>query len=307
MKRSFSLALVSLLVLGVTSPALHAVSGIGVAPGLQEVVLNEGDQEAVFETVVSNSSESAADFRISTVDFGALDESGGVAFLGRTGQETYAYSLSKWMSVDKTDITIPPGGTETIKATIKNSDDLGPGGHYGAIIVAAKQDAQLANDSVAMLPGASTLVLLKKIGGEVYDMQIDSVKTNTSLLRVPQSAALRFENKGNVHVVPRGTIELTDPFNTILARGVINEQSAFILPETHRVIDVPLQFSKQPWFPGRYSLATTWRYDGTEETKTVVSHHWYLGRLGIILIVILCLLIVLYLYSTYKKRPVTRN
>lgn len=290
----------------VPSP-VRAAKGIGIAPGFQEVELQQGDTEAQFEVTVSNSTDTKVDFRLSTIDFGALDESGGVAFLGRSGQETYNYTLSKWLQLDKTELSVGPGTTAVVKATIKNDDSLSPGGHYGAVLVTTKDVDQTQNDSVAMLPGASTLVLLKKYGGEKYNLHIDSIKANKSLINLPKSVNIRFQNQGNIHVVPRGTIELTGPLGVKHARGVINEASSFVLPDTFRQIDVPLTYNEQPWLPGRYTLRTTWRYDGTDQTQTHELHYWYLGRLGIGILIIISLAFVLYLYILYRRRPTTRN
>ena len=293
--------------LSVLPAPLYAAAGIGVSPGIKEITLAENESRTSFEVTVSNTTESPIDFRLSTIDFGALDESGGIAFLGRSGQEAYAYSLSEWMELDKTELTVTPNSSEAVKVTIQNNDALRPGGHYGAVLVTSRQDGQLSSESVATLPGASTLVLLKKTGGETYDLTLDNVKTNTSLLRVPNSAELRFENTGNVHVVPRGTIQLKSPFGKTIAQGTINEASSFVLPGSKRVISVPPRFSSQPWLPGRYTQEISWRHDGQESFETTITHHWYLGRIGVGILIILSLVIVLYLYIIYKKRPVTRN
>lgn len=301
----FTLLFISVIV-GNLSLA-SAVKGIGIAPGLKEIELHEEQRDVSFEVTVSNSTDSRADFRLSTVDFGALDESGGVAFVGRSGQEAYAYSLSQWMKLDRSNISVEPGKTEVVKVTIVNNDNLSPGGHYGAVLATSRSDDQFRGDSVAMLPGASTLVLLKKLGGEKYSLDIDSIKANKSFFDVSRQASIRFHNKGNVHAVPRGTIELSGTFGGVLARGVINEASSYVLPETYRQIDVPLRFSKQPWLPGRYTMEVTWRYDGTDSVRVETLQQWYLGRLGGVLLLTLGSIFVLYMFIVHKRRPVTRN
>lgn len=299
---------VLLFVLTLTAPIkVFATNGIGVTPGLQEIEMSQDQPEVSFEVVVSNSTESRVDFRLNTIDFGALDESGGVAFLGKTGQETYAYSLSQWMQVATPEISLEPGATQSVTVTIKNDASLSPGGHYGAVLVTTRDTGQVQHDSVAMLPGASTLVLLKKSGGESYDLKIDQIKANKPFLGLPQSAQLRFQNAGNIHVVPRGTVQLTGPFNSKLANGTINETSAFVLPDTYRQMEVPLRYTSQPWLPGRYTMKIEWRYDGTDQMQTQEIHYWYVGKIGWAVIIIVSLSFVLYLYILYRRRPVTRN
>ncbi len=305
MKRK--LALVLGLVFLTISPSVFAASGIGIAPAIQEVELRESDEQVSFSVTIANTTELATEFKLSTLDFGALDESGGVAFLGRTGQETTTYGLSKWMSLDKTQVRLEPGKTEEVRVTIKNEDSLSPGGHYGAVVVSSTKVGQLNTESVETLPAASTLVLLKKYGGETLELELDSIKANNSLVSLPSSADLRFHNVGNTHVVPRGTTTLTGPFNSIVSRGVINEASGYILPDTYRIYDTPFQSVSQPWLPGRYTLKTEWRFDGKEQTTITTTHYWYLGKVGVGVLILISSAIVLYMFILYRKRPVTRN
>lgn len=293
--------------LAILSGTSHAVDGIGVSPGFQEVVLGESDESISFTVTVANSTANPARYRVSTLDFGALDDTGGVAFLGSTGQETNTYGLSNWMQLDKTEVSLAPGQTTDITIRIENQDSLSPGGHYGAVVLTSLQVEQGSSDSIAAVPAASSLVLLKKTGGEVLDLQIDSINTNKSLIRLPSSQQIKFYNAGNTHLVPRGTVELTGPFGGVISRGVLNESSAYILPETHRIYNVPLSGYSQPWLPGRYTLTTNWRYDGEETFQTTVSHQWYIGRLGLLVIIMLSLIIVLLLFAKYRRRPLTRN
>lgn len=267
----------------------------------------DADQASVqFEVSLSNSTEAPIDLELSVLDFGALDESGGIAFLGLTGQEAAARGLKQWMTPAVDRISLSPGETAEVPVTVRNDASLSPGGHYGAVIVSAAS-GQPGADSVAVVPAASTLVLLKKTGGEQYSLDINDIKTNSSLINLPRQATLQFKNTGNIHVVPRGTVELVSPFGSVVVRGIINESSAFVLPDSNRDIHVSLTGYRQPWLPGRYKLVTTWRHDGTDQTITQVLHYWYAGKLVLYSVVVLSTLIVLIMYIRYRRRPPTRN
>lgn len=303
------LAFVLLLTLGLFIPAAaHAqTKGIGLTPAIQEVTLGEDEPSVSFVMSVSNSTHRTVDLQLSTLDFGALDESGGIAFLGRTGQETTRYGLKQWMILEKDRLTLEPGQSGEVRITIDNKESLGPGGHYGAVIVSAAPEAGQGSDDVAVLPAASTLVLLKKTGGEVQKLELDSTKANSSWLQLPRSITLRFHNSGNVHLVPRGTIELYSPTGSRLAREVINPGSAFVLPESFRQFTSDFKLNAQPWLPGRYKLVISWRYDGQEIFNQTVEYHWYMGKLLLGSIIIICLVIVLIMYIRYRRRPVSRG
>lgn len=302
------LILAAALAVLLTAPAkanAQDVKGIGLTPALQELTLQEGQASTDFSISLSNSTDAAIDLRLLVYDFGALDESGGIAFLGRAGRETTKYGLRLWASLEKDRVYLEPGESESVKITVNNRENLSPGGHYGAIIVSAAGEG--GEESIAVMPAASTLVLLKKIGGEVMRLELDSVNTNKSWFRMPRETTLRFNNTGNTHLVPRGTVELFGPTGSKLARGVVNPQSGFVLPESYRQIKVSLSGGGQPWLPGRYRLVTTWRYDGTEETTVHEEQYWYIGTLALWAMVVSSLVIVLIMFVRYRRRPLTRG
>lgn len=280
--------------------------GIGLSPGMQELELRAGDESVGFSVTVTNLTEDTVSLRLSLLDFGALDETGGVAFLGRSSQDAGNYGLRQWMRLDKDRFALEPGQSEEVRATITNQDTLSPGGHYGAVVVSVAGSGTSGGESVAVQPAASTLVLLKKIGGEIESLELESINTNKSLLRLPKSAELKFKNSGNIHLVPRGTIELFGPTGKKISRSAINETSAYVLPDSARLFKQDLPGVSQPWLPGKYRLAVSWRYDGNDEVVTVEQTYWYVGKLVTYLLVSGSTVIVLVLYIRYRRRPPSR-
>lgn len=280
--------------------------GIGLSPGIQELVLEEGAESVGFPVTIANLTDSPVNLRLSLLDFGTLDESGGVAFLGRSGQDVTDYGLRQWMRLDKDVLALEPGQTEEVQVTITNQDSLRPGGHYGAVVVSVAGSAEPNGESVAVHPAASTLVLLKKNGGEISQLNLESTFTNSSLINLPKSIELKFKNTGNVHLVPRGTVELFGPTGSKISRSTINETSAFVLPEALRLFQQELPGVRQPWLPGKYRLVVTWRFDGREDVTVVEQTYWYMGKIVLYTLIIISTLIVCILYIKYRRRPPTR-
>ncbi len=308
MKRRWGVGL-ALFVLTLALPVqVNAqTKGIGLSPALQEVTLAPDQASTSFAMRLFNTTDKTTDLHLSTMDFGALDESGGIAFLGRTEQETTVYGLKQWMVLEKDRLTLEPGQSQEVRVTIDNKESLGPGGHYGAVIVTAAEEVQANQDNVAVLPAASTLVLLKKTGGETLQLELDSIKANSSWFALPKSAVLRFKNSGNTHVVPRGTVELYSPTGSLMSRTTINPESSFVLPESFRQFTSAIKLDKQPWLPGRYKTVVNWRWDSQEIFNQTVEYHWYMGKLLLGLIITSSLVIVLILYIHYRRRPVSRG
>ncbi len=307
MRRKGLLMALAVVLIGMAVPRVEAATkGLALSPAITEIRLEEGQREASFKISLSNSTDLPMNLRLSTLDFGALDEAGGIAFLGRSGQETTVYGLRQWMLLEKQSLTLEPGQSQEVKVTIENKQSLAPGGHYGAVVVSGA-DAEPGQDNVAVVPAGSALVLLKKSGGEIIDLNLDSVNANRNWFRLPDQATLRFQNSGNTHAVPRGTLELSGPTGAVIARGTVNTTSSFVLPESFRQITSGMRSVGTPWLPGRYTLTVAWRHDGEEAFATSTYHYWYIGRAAVITLLTVGLVFVLIMYIRYKRRPPTRS
>lgn len=238
-----------------------------ITPFFQEINLEQNQKEAVFFLTVENATESLAIFRISVLDFGALDESGGVAFLGMSDPGR-KYGLASWISLEKDALVLNPGEKQNVRVTVENKESLSPGGHYAAIFLKMENDKISSGENssaVAFNPSFASLVFARKIGGETYGLELKNQELQKQLLQNPAGTKLRFQNTGNTHVVPRGIVKITDFFGREVIRGIINPESAIILPETFRIFPVSLKKTALIFFPGRYTLSVEYRYDGKDD------------------------------------------
>jgi hypothetical protein len=275
--------------------------GYTVSPVFREVQVKAGQAQARHALTLRNRSAVSQTFRLSAVNFGALDESGGVAFLGQEGGGfERKYGLAAWMKLEQDLVTVPAGGSLEIAVAVNNSDTLAPGGHYGAVLATADTDAggvgaaagggSSPEPRVGVKQVLSSLVLLVKEGGGAADLRLVSQGVTARWWAMPEEVRHRFLNAGNVHVVPRGVVEVKDPTGRVVARGALNEGSGMVLPESHRRYTTPMVRLASAWLPGRYTATTTYRYDGTEDTKTFTTTFWYGGgplawvALGLVLV-----------------------
>jgi hypothetical protein len=271
------------VMLGLPVAALGATSrpGLAVSPAFQSVSVAANVPSVQYEVQLINRNAVDQNFRLSRVDFKALDEQGGVAFLGTSTSELeHKYGLASWMSLEKDAVFVPAGKSAKVLVTINNRPDLAPGGHYGAVLATAVDDlGRPTGDQVGVKQVLSSLVLVTKEGGAERDLKLVSQMANAGWSRLPSSATLRFQNLGNVHVVPRGTVEVKDMAGRVVVRGAINAESGTILPESFRQYKTPLLQVGRALLPGRYQVVTTYRYDGTEATSVFVTDFWYAGSL----------------------------
>jgi len=238
-------------------------SGFLISPFSQEVTIARDQTSIPFSIDVKNTTGSPAVFRISVLDFGTLDESGGVAFLGSS--DNLKYSLASWVTLSNDTLVLAPGETEKVTGTIDNKESLSPGGHYGAVFFKIEDSESMQSGEqspVAFDPSFASLLFVRKNGGEVYGLDLNRTDFTPGLFSLPDTIRERFQNTGNVHVFPRGTAEVTDPFGRLVSKSIINTESGIILPESFRLFPGTF-FSVAPVFvPGRYTLSVNYRYDG---------------------------------------------
>jgi len=271
---------------------VHAQSENGditVDPVYQQVIVKPSPDTQQFSIKITNHTKSAQTFSLKAVDFGSLNETGGVAFIGvKTPDLNYKYALSPWIKVENNSIVVGPGQTLKQSVLITDAHSMPPGGHYGAIFIQPQRSSDKSkNSKVEVSQVVSSLVFVNKIGGDVYRLDLKGTNSNKSIINLPSKVTLRFHNGGNIHLVPRGKITVTDNQGRIMREGLINQDSGIMLPETNRQFVSNLQNRATVWWPGNYYVNIKYRYDGKDSYTTQTTKFFYFGKILIILIPLL--------------------
>jgi hypothetical protein len=275
-KTALITAILSLL-LSICSAASVQAEGEGslsVSPLFTDITLSPSETAQDFFLTVSNTTAEPVVLRLSLVDFGSLNESGGVAFLGKEGNGTSRYALASWITPEKDVVTLLPGAEEKLKFTVENRESLSPGGHYGAALFSIETEGGTAgthDTNIALNSTFSALIFAKKEGGIIQELTLKEHGTDMYNLisGLPKKAFWRFQNSGNVDLTPRGRITLTDPLGRLVAKGVLNEDSARILPESFRVYHTLLVSVMPSLVPGFYTVSTEYRFDGQDAFQAI--------------------------------------
>lgn len=253
------LCLISILVN--TGPA-DALNGLTVSPPLKEITLGPGLIETATDITLQNNTAQAIRAHLQLVDLKALGVYGGSS-LDKAGL-TDKYDLANWMTLPGGDsVVISSGQTIKVKVNIANRSDLSPGGHYGAVVITSSSADSGVASNVNISQQLVSLLFIKKLGGEVYGLKLGQLTYKGS--DIPQEVTLPFSATGNVHVVPRGYIEVTDPTGKLVAKGIINQDSSLILPGSTRQFVTLMQPVSAANKPGRYKITAYYRYDGQSE------------------------------------------
>lgn len=280
--------------------------GLTVSPAFQMVTVPVGASQQPVSFKITNNRPVAQSFSLSVADFNALNESGGLFFVGTNPTSLQKkYGLAKWISLPQASISLQPKQTMTINATILNLPDLNPGGHYGALMIAL--GGQNQPGSIAIHPIASSLLFVTKLGGDTHRMSLKSVSFDSRLFKLPSKMTLRFHNDGNTHLVPRGSVSIFNPNGKLISKGIINENSGILLPEVDRDYSVSLHKVAISNLPGKYKIKVDFRFDGLNQYRSYQKTFFYISGPLVSLFLIAAISAFVILIWLYKNKIGTKQ
>jgi hypothetical protein len=284
----------SVEVFAISDQALH------VEPAFQEVVITASESAHPFTYKLTNNTGAALALHLRAVDIQQIDEHGAIQFFDRP-KAGNAFSLASYIQLPAADIILAPGEHQDVTLSVINSNDLSPGGHYASIISEAKSVTQVSNTQVN--PALSAIVLLRKIGGENYHINLLNVSPQLNWVKfsLPTKFSLEFENDGNIHTTPHGRMRLMDLFGREVSKGYVNISSFIILPESRRQIEVKLLSENISWPIMLYSL----KVDGSISPGDVMfsaSQSFLYVSWQFLLILTLVLLVLWRLLHAHRRR-----
>jgi len=280
--------------------------GITVSPAFQLVSIPQDASQQPVVFTITNDKPTPQKLSLSVADFNTLNESGGLFFVGTNPTALQKkYGLAKWVSLPETGLTIPAKQTVKIQADILNLSTLAAGGHYGALMIALDTAGGSGGaNQVGLHPIASSLLFVTKLQGATYDLNLTNVYFHHDITKLPSGVTLRFFDFGNTHLVPRGVINLTGPGGTLISKGVVNQNSGIILPQTYRQYPVPLSQLLVPKTPGRYKLTVSYRFDGYSGFRTYQVSFIYVPLIDLIIFIAIVLVFIICIFWVYRKiRP----
>ncbi len=276
--------------------------GLTVTPALQNVDVQASEEAKSFTIKLTNHTSETMTLAVTTADFGALEDTGGLVFVGASSDFEKKYGLAAWLTLEKNQITLSPGATDSLVVMVNNRDTLAPGGHYAAVLFKRIGESVDNGPRVRLDQVAASLVFLRKSGGENYSLSLSRSQPELNWTGIPRSFKLRFGNSGNIHLVPRGVVTVSNLFGKEVARGIINSQSGILLPESSRIYQVDLRHEASIWWPGLYKVKTYWTYDGKDELTLSASNLSVFPIDGVVTIVVILALFSFASWFAYRRR-----
>ncbi len=302
-KRLFTaIGIVTFLSLSAATPthAETASTGLQVSPALVELNGTPGTTYTI-DLSVTNVTDNALDFTSSVNDFGAKDETGTPNII-LDPSVTLPSSIKSWVARIP-NFSLSAGAKKKLTAYITVPANAEPGGHYGVIRYSGSPPGA-DTTGVSQIASAGTLVLIRVAGAADENLNLityeASVNNTPSALfeAGPITLVSRFQNTGNVHVVPVGQIVVRDTFGNIVDTLQVNSDKGNVLPSSIRRFQAT--FDKGFLF-GHYTADISIAY-GTTGEAIVRSISFWVIPWKLVLIGLLALVTLIYVLRQLIRR-----
>lgn len=246
---------------------------LSVTPQLTQLDLAIDEPESLL--YYKNTSPYPLELSLSVENVRELEDRNPIGILDQKESANYKYSLSSWVTLDRQTLLLSPGEERTVKVSIAK-EKLSPGGHYGTILAAISQDT--GKDKVKIRGVLASLLFVRAAtGNEIEDAKISFFGPIQNGISFPAQFSMRFQNTGNIDAIPYGVIEVKDSNGKMVARGIVNEDSAITLPEAIRTYIINIKTLQSILFPGKYTATLSLHYGKSNKTITTKSEFTTLG------------------------------
>lgn len=303
-------ALFLLFLSGAISPIAHADSqSLSVTPPLFQLSIDPGGAwQSVVRVVNNNPYPLTVYARV--VNFAPEGEEGRGRFMPLLNHDEDKATLAEWIFVSEGPYVVPPEQTQEIPVLVDVPKDASPGGHFAAILVGTEPPLG-STESLAVLTSQSvaSLFFVRVEGDVVENATIREFSILDRSIEYPAAEfSLRFENKGNVHLQPRGNIIITNMWGKTRGMIPINQESHFgnVLPQSIRDFRFSWKGERSLADIGLYKAIVTLGY-GEDEVKSTsaAAYFWVIPIKGALITLVV---ILLFVYAiTWMIRRYVRN
>lgn len=205
-------------------------------PGKTELFMEPGES-ITRKLTVTNRLGKEMNFKVEIEDFtGSHDPDKTTVLLG---DEKGPYSLRDYLNPEEESFTLQHGQRISLPIKISIPEDAEPGGLYGAVIVSTTpvpiegEEIDEAAGQVQLISRVGTLFFVRVKGDIEEDGLLTGFSTDKKYLqKSPVSFNLLYENRGNTHLVPYGTIEIKNLLGKKV--GEVEVDPYFSMPDSMR-------------------------------------------------------------------------
>lgn len=259
---------------------------IGISPITFELSGDPGDIIINQLKVYNGSDESTVGIKIEVEDIAPRGEIGHVVV---EPAETETYSLASWVKVEPEEFTLEPKAQRFVTFTLSVPKNAEPGGHYGTILATTRSVVGPGRTGTTLAQRIGALVLLSVSGELEEELIVNDFFAPRYSEYGPIPFTIRFENKGTIHVKPRGFVTITDWFGNKVADVEFPQRN--VLPNAVRRIDA--SWDRKWIWGGKYTATLNGSYGiaNTPFSTAVITFWAFPWKAGVVIWIFIVLLI----------------
>jgi len=288
---------VAFAILFFATPQTHAQDvSLVVSPPSFDIEAKPGETIQKTIKITNNDNDKELIIKAFPIDFIVTDDLGTPIKVTTTASGRYL--ASPWFTLEKTEFTIPPKGTEQIVIIVTVPSDALPGGHYAGVFFeplparGTKSTVSYTTAQIGSLFGIT-------IPGDIkYEALIKNFSTKTNLSEFgPIEFTATIENQSDAHIRPTTKIIIHDMIGRKLVDLPLDEVNIF--PFTSRSLN---RTWETVWGLGRYTATLSVTYGpGLVASRTMYFWIMPYRLIASVLVVILVLIAIYILINRHLK------
>lgn len=235
---------------------------LSLTPPFFQLTINPGETWSSSIKVV-NVNDFPLTLYASVVNFEATGENGRGKFTPLLSEDPdyKKASLAGWIDVTDGPIVVAPGESVKVPFSINAPADASPGGHYAAILIGTEPVSNPEEGSYISVSSLISSLIFARVSGDVVESgDIREFSTEHTFYKKPDvSLSLRFENNGNVHLLPQGEITIYNMWGKERGNIPVNQRTDLgnVLPHSIRNFKYDWTGEDTPFEAGRYTAVAT--------------------------------------------------
>lgn len=236
---------------------------------------------------------------------------------GVSGQQSFHAAKSEndlpnWIFVQSPRIRIEGKTTNKVEFEIRIPKQAEPGGHY-AVIFFSNVPPSISADVSITGSRIGALIFLTVDGSVVRSFQVNEASAVKDVVRGTMPVELQYsvENTGNTHIIPQGSVSISNIFGSTVANISFNTKRGRVLPASSRLFNVLWQPSNFSFGPYRASANLSPVDNESKFAQPLVAaitfYVWPRTSVIVLLSALTALVIALLLWQMLVTRAKSRN
>jgi len=207
--------------------------------------------------------------------------------------------LATWIKTDSS-VTLGPGAQKNVAFKIEIPKNAAPGGHFAVVWWGTAPPGDGGQVTIAVRAG---ILLLIRVSGDIQEegriLSFQAANSKKIFWSSPVSFQVVFNNDGNVHLKPAGTITIKNILGRVNGEITVNPYALQVLPESKRTFE-------EKWTAPRFAFGL-YRAEANfifgESQKTVSQGFWFLFiPLKTLVLIILILVLIFFILPLGIKK-----